>query len=299
MIRSFSWMLHKDNENSMEHYQLVISGYEQDRLGIGNILKCLVTALSINDNTVIRCAPDYEYGTYDTLLDPKHIEHLRGNPDGKEQVRVYTCRFNLLYFEDAYQEDLPNEETTMDPIHPSLFHWYFSRTKRIDWHYDPAKVDPRVRNRIFEAIDKIKFLPAVHESAARWTRLFEHLPTLGISVRTWKASHELSVGRPYSMDIYTRRIAEVMTRHPDIQCIVLSVDKKEEAEPYMEHLQTEYPHCRILILQQNHTQNSIQYAMCKVFTLAKCKYFIGNRISTFSELVYWFGRCRPRVYTVY
>lgn len=283
----------------MENYQLVIRNYNQDHLGIGNVLKCLITGLSINNDTVIECYPNYMYGAYDTVLDPRFI-YRPENSSTKECVPIQTCRIMILHYEDAYQNDLPNEEVTLNPIHPTLFHWYFSHSKRIDWYYDPALVDERVRNRIIRDIRKIIFLPVIHEAVGEWTRLFvDQGPSLGVSIRTWTAVHEGVIARPYSFEVYRTKIADVMSAHPEIRTVVVSVDNAAVWGQYAAELSAAYPRCAFVFLQRPAELNPIQYAVCKALTLARCTYFIGNRISTFSELVYWFGECRPVVYTVF
>jgi hypothetical protein len=282
----------------MENYQFLIKGYECDCLGIGNILKCLITTLSINDDVKIVCAPDYIYGQYDTILDERFIFNPNQHTT-KEMVRVYTCRFLLLYYEEAIQNDLPNEEVTLDPIHPGLFHWYFSKTKRIDWYYDPSLVHPHVRQRIFESIDKIKWKPIVMETVDQWHQAFSSSVALGLSIRTWTASHENNIHRPYSFEVYQQTIARVIEEHPEIQTFVLSVDQPNYMPEYVTYLSKTYPSRSLVILSHLPHLNGIQYAITKAFTLSRCSYFIGNRISTFSELVYWFGRCKPIVYPVF
>lgn len=282
----------------MENYQLLIKGFEHDRLGIGNVLKCLITALSINNDVKIRCVSDYMYGAYDQILEDQFI-YDETRMTTKEVVPVSTCRFNLLYYEDEYQEDLPNEETSIQPIHPRLFHWYFSRKKRIDWFYDPALVHPQVRNRILDSIDKIRWKPIVPETVETWHRVFASQVSLGISIRTWTASHETNVERPYVADVYKNQIARVIQEHPEIQTFVLSLDCATYIEEYSTYLSTTYPSRSVVVLSAFSYLTPIQYAVTKAFTLARCQYFIGNRISTFSELVYWFGRCQPIVYPVF
>jgi hypothetical protein len=73
----------------MENYQFLIKDYEYDHLGIGNVLKCLITALSINDDVKIRCVPDYQYGQYDTILEDRFI-YDPASPTTKE---VDSCCF--------------------------------------------------------------------------------------------------------------------------------------------------------------------------------------------------------------
>lgn len=282
----------------MENYQFLIKGYEHDRLGIGNVLKCLITMLSINDDVKIVCVPEYIYGTYDTIIEDRFIFDPNQSTS-KEQVCVNTCRFLLLYYEEDIQQDLPNEELTLDPIHPTLFHWYFSKRKRIDWFYDPALVHHQVRDRILGSMDKIRWKPIVTETVDNWCKAFSSRITLGISIRTWTAPHEINITRPYSADCYKEKIAQVILENPEIQTFVISIDQPNQLHGYITYLSLQYPTRSIVILSHLPHLNSIQYAVTKAFTLGKCDYFIGNRISTFSELVYWFGRCKPKVYPVY
>ena len=282
----------------MENYQFLIKGYEHDRLGIGNIFKCLISALSINDDVKIVCVPEYMYGAYDTILDDRFIF----NPTQittKELIRIYTCRFLLLYYEEDIQQDLPNEEVTMDPIHPTLFHWYFSKRKKIDWYYDPSLVHPQIRDRILGSMDKIRWKPIVMETVDLWHKAFSSRVSLGLSIRTWTASHEINIARPYSSDVYKEKIEQVLSEHPEIETIVISIDQPNQLHGYITYLSMKYPACSIVILSHLSHLNPIQYAVTKAFTLSRCNYFIGNRISTFSELVYWFGRCKSVVYPVY
>jgi hypothetical protein len=284
----------------MENYQLLITGYDQDRLGIGNVLKCLITALSINDDVKIQCIPDYIYGAYDTILDRAFVVDKDYNKHPtKEVVPVSTCQFKLLYYEDAYQEDLPNEETSIQPIHPTLFHWYFSKKKRIDWHYEPLRVHPQVRARILYSIDKIRWNSIVMETVESWHHAFVSRVSLGISVRTWTASHEKHIDRSYSTRVYYDAIAKAVKEHPEIQTFVISLDNPSHLAEYITHLSTLYPTRSVVVLSVLPHLNPIQYAVTKAFTLARCHYVIGNRMSTFTELIYWFGRCQPVVYPLF
>jgi len=278
----------------MEHVMLVIKDYVNDRLGIGNILKCLITALSINNNVVIQCYPDYIYGMYDTILDDKFIFK-----DTTKQIEsVYTCRLLLLQHE-IYQENIPNEEWYINGLNNSLFDSYFLFHKQIDWNYNPDLVHDLVKERIFNTIDKITFNEFVmnqvnkNESIFKW---YNDTKSLGISIRTWKSKHEQNIDRPYDTITYIAKIKKVIQMNA-VDNIVLSIDNHEYIEPYIT-LCNEL-HIHYIILDMDNSMNDIQYAIIKALTLARCTYFIGNRISTFSELVFWFSKCRVKVYPVF
>ena len=53
----------------MDKTPVVIRNYNNDHLGIGNILKAFITARSLFSNVTIQCYPFYIYGLYDTILD--------------------------------------------------------------------------------------------------------------------------------------------------------------------------------------------------------------------------------------
>ena len=77
------------NKLNMENIQFIIKDYQSDVLGIGNVLKNLISALSVNDDTVIECYNNYIYGQYETILDDKFI--FKGSSN-KELEKVSTCR---------------------------------------------------------------------------------------------------------------------------------------------------------------------------------------------------------------
>jgi len=278
----------------MDAIQFIIKDYHLSRLGIGNILKCLISALSINNNTVIQCYDEYIYGKYDTVLDKRLIYTSHHN---KELEKVYTCRLLILRQEEEYQQDIPNEEWYIGGLENPRFHSYFSFTKRIDWNYNPNLIHDCVKKRIFNSLDKIIFTDVITNEVERIHHSFKYTISLGISVRTWTSSHESNINRPYQFDIYKNKIKEILQYHKEINQIVLSLDNHNVCDDYIsmcKELNIDY-----IILNKSESINDIQYAVIKALVLSNCNYFIGNRISTFSELVFWFSRCKINVYTVF
>lgn len=277
----------------MENIQFIIKDYHISKLGIGNIMKCLISALSVNPDTVIECYPQYEYGAYDSILQDRFIFKGKGH---KELEKVYTCRLLILSNEEPYQQDIPMEEWYVDGLENPRFHHFFTFKKRIDWNYNASLVDERVKYRMFKTIDSIQFTDMVYHEVQRLADMFVDQPALGISVRTWKSSHESNIDRPYQFATYRDKILQIIQEHREVSTIVLSIDNQSFLEPYL-HL-FEETEKRVIILDRLKHWNPIQYAIIKVLVLSKCLYVIGNRISTFTELVFWFGKCRPQIYTV-
>lgn len=248
--------------------------------GIGNIFKGFLSALSVNPTTVVECNSEYSLGHYDTVLDPRHI--YTGGP----REDFYTCRLLVLRSEEEEQAHIVNEfPYTNGCGNPRLNH-HFSFSRLIDWNYDPEKVCERVRTRIFKALDLIQFQPQILERVAALQAQIRPGHVLGVSVRTWTAPHEHGIDRPYSRDVYL----DAIRSHP-VSTIVLSVDNDAVLPEYLEALAPAH----VVVLRKAEGDNATQHSVIKMLVLASCDAFIGARISTFSELVFWFSRCRIQV----
>lgn len=271
----------------MNNIQCVIKDYHKDVVGLGNILKCLISALRINDDTVIMCHPEYMYGTYDTVLDSRFIYT---GTSTKRCEKVYTCRLQLLKQEEKIQQNIPSDEWYFGGLSNPLFHSLFSFSHQIDWNYDPSKIHPVVRDSFFTALDKIIFLPIIHDEVTAFLSSVQQ-PFLGVSVRTWKASHERNIKRPYQSDTYMKMIRNVSTEH-QLNQIVLSIDNEEFLEPYVT-----LPN--VTVIRKPAHFNALQYAAFKMLVLSHSAHFIGTRTSTFTELVFWFSHHKTCVHTVF
>jgi hypothetical protein len=250
--------------------------------GIGNVMKGFLSALSVNPNSVIECSPGYSLGQYDTVLDPRHI--YTGGP----REPFYTCRLLVLASEEADQQTIENEfPYTNGCGNPALNHT-FSFSRLIDWNYDPSKVSDRIRSRILGAIEQVQFQPQILARVADLRSQIRPGHVLGVSVRTWTAPHEREIHRPYSFAAYMDAIRPHLAT---VSTIVLSVDNDAVLPQYLEALAPAH----VVVLRKPEDVNPTQQAFIKMLTLASCDAFIGARISTFTELVFWFSRCRIQV----
>lgn len=282
-----------ENIENMENIQFIIKDYQLDKLGIGNVLKNLISALSVNDDTVIECYDNYIYGQYQTILDDKFI--FKGSSH-KKLEKVTTRRLLVQKNEEEFQKDIPSEEWYMGGLNNYKFNYLFSFSKRIDWNYDPNKVHPFVKRRIFAIIDKIIFRPIITDMVNSISEPFKLKRTLGLSIRIWKASHENNINRAYNFETYKDKILEVLDKHKDINMIVISIDN----HTFLSQFQELFNEKNIETIVLNKTDiNDIQYSTIKALVLAKCNYCIGNRISTFSELIFWFSKHETTMYTVF
>jgi len=258
--------------------------------GIGNTLKGFISGLTVNPNTKIECNPRYILGNFDTVLDEKYI---LTEIDKQTNVIEHfsSCRWLILKKEEDIQRDLPYEYSNYNAVdlnNPKYTH-IFTPKVTIDHYYDRTLIHDDVYFRFMKVIQSLVFKPIIYNEINKYNIDFEK--TLGISVRTWTASHEFNINRKYSFEIYKNAINDVLAKNPSINTIVLSLDNEIVESEYRQLLKN-YPN---IIIYRETNVNHLQYVIIKMLLLSKCGYFICNRISTFSELVFWFSECKQKV----
>jgi len=276
------------SNNHLDHAQIVIRKSYID--GIGNVLKAFITACAINNDAVIECNPSYMYGNYDTILDSKHIFH----GTNKKVEYLYGCHLLVLKEEGNYQMSLCNGPASIGNNNLNSFYDF---TKLIDLNYDSEKVCIQVKQRIWNTIDNIKFKDIVLNEVEllQKTLLTQEVEdkSLAISVRTWKASHETNIDRQYDFNVYKNKILSILDEDKNIKNVILSIDNHDYEDDYVKLFES--INVKFSILNKKDYLNDIQFAIIKVLLLSKCNYIIGNRISTFTELIFWFSKCAIQV----
>lgn len=277
-----------------ENIQIVIRQTKTD--GIGNVFKAFISALSIHNDVVLHCNHDFIYGHYDTILDEKYIFSQKYN--NKILEDFYTCRLLVLKSEEDNQENIPNEVWYNDGCQNYNLNHLFSFSKLIDWNYNPHKLCNQLKCRIFNVIDNLVFKDIIINELKNMEKQFinSENTNLAISVRTWKSKHETNIDRPYDFNVYKKTIISVLQNH-HITNVLLSIDNEDYLQNYIT-LFDDYKHINLIILQKNQL-NDIQFAMSKVLNLSKCDFLIANRISTFSELIFWFSKCKIKVFPLF
>ena len=121
--------------------------------------------------------------------------------------------------------------------------------------------------------------------------------TLAISVRTWKAAHEENINREYSFDIYVNEIMSILDKNKNITNVIFSIDNHDYEQDYINFFES--MNINYYILKKNERLNDLQFAVIKMLLLSKCDYLIANRVSTFTELIFWFSMCKIKVYPLF
>jgi len=279
----------------MASLEIVIRKTDTD--GIGNVFKGFLSALGIHDNVTIECNPDYINGNYDTVLDDSFI--FKEAVSNRRIEYFYTCRLLVQKVEEDLQETIHNEFTGTDGCQNENLNHLFSFSKLIDWNYDPGRICIKIRERIFKSIDRIRFKDAIYQEVERWKSVVidNSSETLAVSVRTWRAGHEHNVRRPYNFETYRQHILAILDTHPNIGQLILSIDNEMYADDYVQLLQNK--NIGVFVLKKGEHLNPLQFAAVKALVLSNCHYLVANRISTFSELIFWFSKCKIKVSPVF
>lgn len=261
-------------------------------VGLGNTLKSFISAYSIYENTVIE-AGNFPTGKYDTVLPSRFLY----NATGLSHVNFldYDCwRWRVLKIEEASQTTLENDYSNGFECDTSLANFFSTRVK-IDLFYNRALLADAVFNRLYETVKKIQFREEITNSVDGFH--FNSYDSLAVSVRTWTAEHEQNVGRRYSFDEYATAISRALATDPHIRNVVLSVDNPSAFPVYLRYL-SQFRNITVVPLFLNDEEsnlNSLQKSVVKMLVMSKCGFFICNRASTFSELVFWFSGCTQKV----
>lgn len=119
---------------------------------------------------------------------------------------------------------------------------------------------------------------------------------MAISVRSWTAKHEHNVDRKYDPQVYKDTISSVLKQNENINTVILSVDNSILEQEYIDFLDSFQ--VKVILLHEEEL-NPLQHALMKLMVLSKCHYFICSRNSTFSEMVFWFGKCGQNVHPLF
>lgn len=261
--------------------------------GIGNILKGFISFLSINENTKIEYNNNYMLGDYQNVFDNKHIIE---DKDNINYYHLLSWRFLILKEEENNQKSLSNEYSydfkLVHNINEKIN--LFSTNVSIDSFYNRKLISDNVYERIMTGINRIcwnkKILIELDKLLSTMT-----YPSLGISVRTWEALHEVNVGRKYSFEEYkiaiNKFLLESKEKEKEIKTIFISYDNHKDELLFLEL----FKGFNVIIYNKPDDISLLQYGVIKMLLLSKCNYFICNRISTYSELVYWFSGCSQNV----
>lgn len=266
--------------------------------GLCNVLKSFITALSIDESTNILPRLDTHFDAdYREILDDKHICH---NPDEFYHSFV-SARLLILKSEEEDQIDLINDAKVLgnspDIQNPLLEHLFSKKT--IDWFQERNLICEKVFNRIQKGIKQICWRPEVLSEVERIASQFIH-PVLTVQIRTWTHKFDpkniltIQDGVKRQQDFETQKNAiEIFA--PSCKTIFLTSDNDSVLPQYLDAFKDYH----IVTQQQPSDKTQMQYSAATMLLGAKSDYLVCSRLSTFSECMWWFGKCNAKVIPVF
>jgi len=265
--------------------------------GLCNVLKSFVTALSIGETNLLPRFDAHFDADYQEILDDSLICH-GSHEFGQSFI---SARFLILKSEENEQPDLINDAKSLGD-HPNIVNKnlsYLFSTHSIDWFFNRNLICNTVFNRIQKGIGKIKWRPEVLSEVERVSKDFEY-PFLTIQIRTW--THQFDppnctsirdgVIRDYNFETYKNAINEFL---PKVKTIFLTSDNDSVLPEYLEYLK-DY---NVITYTKPNNVTQMQYSAASMLIASKCDMLVCNRLSTFSECIWWFGGCKAETIPVF
>lgn len=265
--------------------------------GLCNVLKSFVTALSIGRTNILPRFDLHFPTNYSEIIDDSLICH--GPYEfGEEFV---SARLLILAREHDEQPDLINDAKSLGD-HPNIRNKKLSplfSTKSIDWFFDRSLICDSVFNRIVSGIEKIQWKSEVLSEVERISSQFTH-PTLAVQIRTWTHPYDPpnttairdGVIRNYNFETYRSAIDQFL---PECKSIFLTSDNDAVIPQYLEYLKSH----NVIVYHQPQNITYLQYAASTMLIASKCDMLVGCRLSTFSECIWWFSKCKQKVIAVF
>ena len=145
-------------------------------------------------------------------------------------------------------------------------------------------------------IKNFNFKQIIHDEVETTLKKYETFSfenSIGISIRTWKAPHEHNIYRRYDPNEYKIQIKNMINYNTKF--VIFSFDNNQFKDEYINYVKENFPNVEIIIYDKPTYINELQYSIIKMLLLSRCGTFICSRISTFSELVFWFSHCNQKV----
>lgn len=253
--------------------------------GLGNRLKCLVSAMRVAEkcsktlilcwpkNSSVNCSFSDLFENKFIEIKPEEMEILNENSDiDKQNIMIDTWK--LLVFPE---DNIPSNFTR---VYPS-----FTGTD-IDCEYDriPLAVREKVLPYIKQLVPKRHILDEIKNYSKNFT---DH--TVSINIRSWP---------DYSprKSLFDIKNVYALLNKMDCSNFFVTCDSSEILEKIIKRYGK-----RVLYYRKYVSEKEVdgiekaQDALCDLLLLSKNSKLLASYLSTFSEMVWWFGGCTAEV----
>lgn len=291
-------------------------------LGIGSMLKAFVTVVSVHNNVKIGNLHDYILGNYSEILDPSLVSTTDAYEEGFNVIPTFSYRLLVLKAEEHF---FPvdsvffnrSEWTSCGVMSNVCIQTWYNPLYFIDQVYNCSAIPAPVVERLLLGFKRVQFLPDILAAVKNHTKLLVE-PSLGVSVRSFTAPHEMgdnvtvhhrnieysieNYGLMYSARAYMVEIERVVKEH-GIRSLIVAYDNpgllEQQFAVFIDRLE-KATSVQVLRFDNTVTLNErpLKKAAVEMLVLSQTTHLIGNRGSTFLDATYWFGECNPIVHFV-
>lgn len=254
------------------------------RAGLGNRIKCLVSCLSIcdqieNSQLLLGWSKSDNFNCEvhdlfenDFMLFTEVKEQIKNQQKSHDEHKVtYVNTWRLISSLD---------EISMDPKIRA------SQPSKIDCKYH--SIEPKRIESLLPYFDRLKIKKTIRDRVDTFAQKFDQ-NTISIALRTWADCEE----RQYLFKI--DKVYSMLDRYPNAQFFI-SCDSAE----VLDQIKTRYGQ-QVLSYPvkvdrgERNSKEGIQDALIECLLLSKNSLLKASRMSTFSEVAWWFGGCKAEV----
>lgn len=206
-------------------------------------------------------------------------------------------------FEESEFVELQQRGLGWKVVDNPLVSTYFSNSAAIDFIYERARLPTPIVQRTLKAIRKIKFLNLINEAVYSVTDRLIH-PSVGVSVRSWSASHEkidATMSAQFgNLGDYQSLITCAINLEKS-KSLLIAFDNTQIAlqfQPFLHELEENRGIQIITFDSFTLRMTPLQRSAIHLLALSKTNVLIGNSKSTFLECIYWFGELKQKVILV-
>ena len=265
--------------------------------GLGNVLKGLISSMSIHKNTKVRNLDGYILGNYSKVLDARHV--FNSLDENLKSESVTTFRFFVFKYDeiDFHNSNIKSRDpkSLKMPDNP-LFAPLLSLSFAVDNVFNTSLIPHKILQRLLKAIRRIHFTDDVTNLVADVVDKIER-PSLGVSIRSYAAPHEIdenmSSSLRYNYYSYISMIAKLVYSL-NVKSILIAFDNPSLLAEYSQFLNL-LPVTVHFFLHSPDIDPLVKAAV-EMLSLSETDYLLGNNQSSFLEVIYWFGKCRQQVF---
>ena len=315
-----------------EHIPFFLEIPQNTPIGMGNVMKGLITFLSFHKNTKLVIQANHNYSTildrshWVTEEDKLHLintnnviinnnNNSSNNNSDNNNIDTYDDNNNIQLYQSVFTWDwliLKSEEYLFaniqyvhcfeDPflaVFNPLLSILFNNEISINAIFDRSLLPQPIVKRILNAKRKIKFHVHIVDMSYNITDQLIP-PSLGVSIRSWNASHEshtnVAYERRFNLSAYREIITTIVDKH-NIRSILIAYDNPilaHQINSFLINLKIPY-----YSYDNSLSQSELDKPAVEMLSLSRTQVLLGDARSTFLQAIYWFGDCQQTVYHPY